>query len=75
MNSQDDNSKAFGIRVSLPDGDPFTRLLDEGWNATHWYATQTARDLAMQDMQKEHEYSRNGDKPALVFESIQRSHS
>ena len=75
MNSQDENSKAFGISVSLPAGDPFTRLLDEGWNVTHWYATQTARDLAMQDMQKEHEYSRNGDKPALVFEAIQRSHS
>ena len=75
MNSPDENSKTFGISVSLPAGDPFTRLLDEGWNATHWYATQTARDLAMLDMQKEHEYSRNGDKPALVFEAIQSSHS
>lgn len=72
MNSQEGNTKNFGIRVSLPDGDPFTALIDEDWNAEHWFATQTARDLAMQDMQREHEYSRSGDKPALVFEPIER---
>jgi hypothetical protein len=75
MNAQEEASKTFGIRVSLPAGDPFTYLLDEDWAATHWFETPTARDLALQDMQREHEYSRNGDKPALVFEAIQRSHS
>jgi hypothetical protein len=75
MNAPEESSKTFGLRVSLPDGDPFTYLLDKDWAATHWYETQTERDLALQDMQREHEYSRNGDKPALVFAAIQRSHS
>jgi len=69
----DDENGNFGIRISLPDGDPFTRLVDDGWTATHWYASRTARDLAMSDMRREHEYSRSGDAPALVFEAIERN--
>ncbi|MGI9291732.1 MAG: hypothetical protein ACR2QG_10710 [Gammaproteobacteria bacterium] len=72
MNPEDVKTKNFGIRVSLPAGDPFNALLDEGWTAEHWFATQTSRDLAMHDMQREHEYSRNGDKPTLVFEPVER---
>ena len=73
MISQDDNEKLFGIRVSLPEGDPFTVLLDENWNTTHWFDTKSARDIAMHDMQREHEYSRKGDKPALIFQAINRN--
>jgi hypothetical protein len=75
MTTPNKTQTPFGIRVSLPAGDPFARLLDEDWQATHWYTTQAARDLAMQDMRREHEYSRRGDSPALIFESIESSPS
>ncbi len=69
----DDDNGNFGIRVSLPDGDPFARLVDEGWNTTHWYASRTVRDMAMSDMRREHDYSRKGDAPSLVFKAIERN--
>ena len=72
MNASDNKEASFGIRVSVPPGDPFANLLDEGWEKTHWYPSQTARDLALHDMQREHEYSRAGDKPSLIFEAIER---
>ena len=71
-NPQPQTSENFGIRVSLPAGDPFINLLDDDWQTTHWYASQGKRDLALIDMQREHEYSRGGDAPALVFTAIER---
>jgi len=41
------------------------------WNRTHWYATATERDAALIEMSRKHEYSRIGDKPALVFEKVE----
>lgn len=73
MTDSDSPKANFGIRVSLPDGDPFANLLDEGWNTTHWFDSRTERDLALSDMQREHEYSRAGDAPSLVFEAIERT--
>jgi hypothetical protein len=72
MNVSAKKEAPFGIRVSLPPGDPFTHLFDDGWNKTHWYQSPTKRDLALHEMQREHEYSRSGDKPALVFAAIER---
>ena len=72
MNDTDTSQGRFGVRVSLPENDPFNNLLDEGWNEVHWFATQTERDMAMLEMSREHEYSRKGDKPSLVFEAIER---
>jgi hypothetical protein len=62
---------AFGIRISLPEGDPFAHLIDDNWQTTHWYPTQTARNTALEDMRREHEYSRHGDRPTLVFKGIE----
>jgi hypothetical protein len=63
----------FGIKVSLPAGDPFARLLDEDWQTQHWFASRNERDLALADMRREHEYSRDGDAPSLIFEAIERN--
>ncbi len=71
MNQPEETQASFGIRISLPDGDPFAHLIEENWHTSHWYATQKARDLALQDMRKEHEYSRRGDKPTLIFAAIE----
>jgi len=64
--------RPFGIRVSLPAGDPFRKLLGPEWHRTHWYATPQERDAALAEMSRRHEYSRAGDRPALVFEKVEK---
>ncbi len=64
-------ARPFGIRVRLPPGDPFARLLGPGWQKTHWYASEVERDDALADMAGRHLYSREGDEPAVVFERIE----
>ena len=64
--------RPFGIRVSLPPGDPFRKLLGPEWQRLHWYSTPAERDAAMAEMSRRHEYSRAGDKPALVFQKIEK---
>jgi hypothetical protein len=63
--------KPYGIRVSLRSTDPFQKLLGADWHRIHWYATPAERDAAMAEMSRRHEYSRAGDKPALVFQKIE----
>jgi hypothetical protein len=60
----------FGVRVSLRPGDPFRKLLGADWNRTHWFDSAEARDAALAEMSRKHEYSRPGDRPALVFEAV-----
>ena len=63
--------RPYGVRISLPPGDPFRKIMGAEWNRTHWYATATERDAALTEMSRKHEYSRIGDKPALVFEKVE----
>jgi hypothetical protein len=65
-----ERSRPFGLRVSLPPGDPFRRLLGDEWQRMHWYATAAERDAALAQMSRRHEYSRLGDTPALVFQKV-----
>jgi len=62
--------RPYGVRVSLPAGDPFRKLLGEDWSRTHWYETAEERDAALAEMSRKHEYSRPGDSPALSFEKV-----
>ena len=64
--------RPYGIRVSLPVGDPFRKLLGADWNKTHWFGTAAERDAALIDMARKHEYSRPGDKPALKFDKVEK---
>jgi hypothetical protein len=61
----------YGVRVSLPPGDTFRKLLGADWHREHWFATRAERDAAMADMRRRHEYSRPNDAPALVFEKVE----
>ncbi len=63
--------KPYGVRVSLPPGDPFCNIMGADWHRTHWYASAAERDAALIEMSRRHEYSRIGDKPALVFEKVE----
>ena len=64
--------RPYGVRVSLPPGDPFRKLLGPEWHRDHWYPTQDERDRALAEMSRRHEYSRGGDKPSLVFEKVEK---
>lgn len=64
--------RRFGIRVTLPPGDTFQRLLGDDWEMLHWYATETERDTAFDQMAERHGYSRGTDSPTQLLEKISR---
>lgn len=64
--------RPYGIRVSLPPGEPLRRVLGRDWHTEHWYRTEAERERALADMLAEHLYSRFGDRPRIVCERIGR---
>jgi hypothetical protein len=64
------SERPYGIKVSLRRSDPFTLLVGKDWKRAHWYATAAERDAAYGDMLRHHEYSRQGDEPAIKLEKI-----
>ena len=64
--------KPFGIRVSIAATDSFARIIGENWTREHWYASEYERDRALDDMASQHVYSRDGDRPTLRYEPIER---
>jgi hypothetical protein len=64
--------KPFGIRVSIKATDSFARIIGKDWEREHWYASRYERDRALEDMASQHVYSRNGDRPTLIYEPIER---
>jgi hypothetical protein len=72
LNQPLDVPTPYGIRVSLRPTDTFARLLGTSWQRHHWYATRGERDRALADMAREHLYSREGDRPTVVFEPVEQ---
>jgi hypothetical protein len=66
------SGRVYGIRMTLPPGDPLAPLLGSDVEMYRWYASAGERDAALADMQREHEYSRVGDRPTLVYEKVER---
>ncbi len=64
--------RRFGIRVTLPPGDTFQRLLGNDWENFHWYASEAERDTAYEQMAMRHGYYRGTDNPTQVLEKIVR---
>lgn len=64
--------KKYGIKVSLPHGDPLRRLLGDDWERIHWYASEAERDREFREMARRHEYSRDSDYPSQILEKIAR---
>ena len=62
------SARPWGIRVSLPPGDPFAHLVGADWRKLHWFATERERDAVLADMASRHLYSRRGDEPSVRFE-------
>ena len=64
--------RRFGIRVTLPPGDTFQRLFGDDWEMLHWYASESERDTAYEQMAKRHGYYRGTDNPTQVLEKLVR---
>lgn len=62
----------YGIRVTLPQEDSLNRLLGADWEKFHWYATESERDRAFNDMAKRHGYYRVSDSPSQILEKVTR---
>ncbi len=62
----------FGIRMTLPEHDTFRLVLGDDAQMYRWYASPTDRDAALAEMQREHLFSRAGDRPTLLCEKIER---
>ena len=64
--------RKFGIRVTLPAGDTFSRMLGNDWETIHWYRDEDERDRAFEKMAVRHGYYRNTDSPTQILEKIVR---
>ncbi len=64
--------RRYGIRVTLPPGDTFNKLLGDDWERLHWYATEEERDVAFRQMAIRHGYYRTTDTPTQILEKIVR---
>lgn len=64
--------RRYGIRIRLPEGDTFTRLLGEDWQQERWYSSEEERDRAYEQIAVRHGYYRTTDTPTQVLEKIVR---
>jgi hypothetical protein len=63
--------RPYGIRVTLKGDSPFRRLVGDGWQKVHWYATAGERDAALADMSSQPEVYRIGDVADVVYEKVE----
>lgn len=64
--------KKYGVRITLPPGDTFQRLLGDDWERVRWYSSEAERDRAYDDIAARHLYYRRTDTPTQVLEKIIR---
>lgn len=64
--------RPYGVRVSLNTNDPFRKILGPDWQRMHWFTSAEARDAALAEMSRRHEYSRPKDAPALIFTKVEK---
>lgn len=67
-------SKQYGIRITLPEGDPMgaAHLLGPDWESFRWYDDEFERDFAFDEMQEKMVYYREGDYPSRVLNKVER---
>ena len=66
--------KRFGIKMTLPEGDPLRlpHLLGSDWESSRWYDTAEERDKAFQAMNQHHPFYRIGDDPSQIMTKVER---
>lgn len=62
----------YGVRVRMPAGDTFRKLLGEDWEKVHWFHSAAERDRALERIRLRHPYYRIGDNPSVIVEPIER---
>ncbi len=69
-----EQEKRYGIRITLPRGDPMRapHLLGPDWESYRWFETAEERDRALAEMQAQPGYYRAGDVPSQVLSKVQR---
>lgn len=63
----------YGIRLSLPPGDPMRGLLGDDWAEFQWFDSEEAREAKLSQLKEQFVYYRRGDRPTFVLERVQRS--
>ena len=68
------NVKKFGIRITLPPGNPLRapHLLGADWESYRWFDTKAERDAAYAGMLQPLQYYRAGDTASQVLEKVER---
>lgn len=64
--------RKYGVRIKLPQGDTFSRLLGDDWERVRWYTSEAERDRAYNDIAQRHGYYRKTDTPTQILEKIIR---
>jgi hypothetical protein len=66
--------KRFGIRMTLPPGDPMraAHLLGDNWEGFRWFDTQTKRNAELERLRHEDVYYRRGDRQSVTLETVDR---
>lgn len=64
--------RKYGVRIRLPQGDTFSRLLGNDWEGVRWYTSEDERDRAYNDIAERHGYYRNTDTPTQILEKVIR---
>jgi len=69
-----ETTKRYGVRITMPTGDPLTgeHLLGPDWESFRWFETAEERDQALKEIPREHQFSRAGDRPSIICEAVDR---
>ncbi len=72
--NENEASRQFGIKVSMPGGDTMTaeHLLGDNWESVRWFDSELERDEALKDMERQPPYYRRGDSPTVVLEKVEQ---
>ncbi|MDH3638443.1 MAG: hypothetical protein OES09_08240 [Gammaproteobacteria bacterium] len=71
-NHSNQESRRYGIRIRLSEGNPMrlSHLLGENWETIKWFDNEAERDRVFEEMRRRIPYYRRGDEPAQVLSKI-----
>ena len=64
--------KKYGIRFTMPAGDPLQKLLGDDWETFRWYESAQERDDAYEFLRRQPPYYRQGDAPTQIMSKVDR---
>lgn len=62
----------WGVRLSLPEGDPMRTLLGDDWHQYHWFTSEAEREAKLEQLRSQFVYYRKGDQPSFIVERVNR---